>query len=149
MTETEETDLFTDDAAEDGVFDDDTVVILSASNKEEVLACESKRFLFPAEEGKPRAGFYAKHASLGRVSRYQQTHKGGSAKQQLKAACELIADSVVDEAGHPVWTATEIQSMSRGRIDRFLFMQECVSEYNGLSANAAKMQQLIEDAEKN
>ena len=150
MTDTSDPDIFEDVSSDTDAdaFDDD-VVILSSRNKDELLAPGSKRFLFPAEEGQSRAGFYVRHASLARVSRYQQAHQAGSTKQQLKAACELLADSVVDGSGEKVWTTNEIQSMAHGRIDRFLFIQKCVSAFNGMSDSSATMQDLIEDAGKN
>jgi len=150
QTNEEADDLFEDDdlTTDNDAFGED-VVILSADNKEELLAPTERRFLFPAEPGTKRAGFYVRHASLARVQRYQNAHKSGNVNQQLRAACELIADSVVDESGRQVWTADQIKSMANGRIDRFLFMQQCVSLHNGMSDSSDKMREIIEEAGKN
>ncbi len=140
----------TDDIFEDDIeVDDSDVVVLTAENRDELLAPGVKRFLFPAEEGKPRVAFYLKHASLARVNRYQAAHKSGSTSQQIKAACELIADSVVDATGERVWDEVAVKRMTRHRVDCFLHVQKCVSAYNGMSDSSETLQQLIEEEEKN
>ena len=63
--------------------------------------------------------------------------------------CDLIADSVVDGSGQPVWSTAEIATISRARTYRFLFIQRAVAEYNGLSAESDRVKQLIEESEKN
>jgi len=146
-------DIFEEGPASDAngdAFDDgEGVVILSAENRDSLLEPTSRLFKFPAEEGKPRTGFYVRHATLARVNRYQNAHKAGNASQQLKALCELIADSVVDNVDQPVWNAGQVRSMSHSRVDWFMHMQKCVSLHNGMSDQSAKMEEIIEEAEKN
>jgi len=135
-------DVFADDGAAE-------VQVLSASNRNDLLEPTARRFLFPEEEGKPRVAFYVRHATLARVNRYQNAHKVGNASQQIKALCELIADSVVDDADQPVWSANEVKSMAHSRVDWFMHMQRCVSLHNGMSDQSVKMQEIIDEAEKN
>jgi hypothetical protein len=153
MTETTTDDtIFEEPAASDDIdFADDAgeLVILNAANREDLLAPTARLFRFPPEKDKPRAGFYVRHATLNRVNRYQHAHKTGSTSQQLKAVCELVADSVVDAADEPVWSAAEIKTMAHSRVDRFLFMQQCVSQHNGMSDSSATMKEIVEEAEKN
>lgn len=139
----------------DNIFEDDIevdnseVVVLTAENRDELLAPGVKRFLFPPEEDQRRVAFFLRHASLARVNRYQNAHKSGSTSQQIKAACELIADSVVDATNERVWDEKAMKNMTRHRIDRFLHLQKCVSAYNGMSDSSETLQKLIEEEEKN
>jgi hypothetical protein len=152
MTETTTDDTIFEEPADSGLdFDaeSDELVILNAANRDDLLAPTARLFRFPPEKGVPRAGFYVRHATLNRVNRYQHAHKTGSTSQQLKAVCELVADSVVDAADEPVWSAAEIKTMAHSRVDRFLFMQQCVSQHNGMSDSSATMKEIVEEAEKN
>ena len=152
MTDPNEDELF-DDGPEpinsDAFDDDEELEILDAENRDEVMKQDVRLFKFPAEPGKKRAGFFVRHATLNRVNRYQNAHKAGSNRQKLQAACELIADSVVDSAGQVVWKASDLKSMASGRVDRFLFIQQCVSEHNGMTDSSATMQEIIDEAEGN
>jgi hypothetical protein len=148
MTDTSNENIF-EEPAIDIAAEADEVVILNSANRDDLLARQAQLFKFPAEPGKPREGFYVRHATLNRVNRYQNAHKAGSTSQQLKAICELVADSVVDAADEPVWSADEIKTMGHSRVDRFLFMQQCVSAHNGMSDSSATIKEIIEEAEKN
>lgn len=125
------------------------LVLLSAENRDDMLALQKKPFPFPAEPGRPREGFLVKHASFGRVSAFQVAAKGKSESQQLKAMCELIADSVIGPDDQPVWSAKEVNQMATMRTDRFLVIQKAVAAYNGLKDDSDKVAAMIEAGKKN
>ncbi|MCA9063421.1 MAG: hypothetical protein KDA96_10190 [Planctomycetaceae bacterium] len=141
--------MFEEPEETDDTLNEADVVILSAENRDDVLALQKKLFPFPSEPGRPREGFYVKHASFGRVSAFQVAAKGKSDAQQLKAMCELIADSVIGPDEQPVWTSKEVSAMATIRTDRFLVIQKAVASFNGLKDDADKVAAMIEAAKKN
>jgi len=139
----------TDTADDLDTFDDEQVRVLSADNRDEVLAPQAKLFKFPQDEGRPVEGFMVRHASFGRITRYQRASTGGSQKQQLQALCDLIADSVVGVDGQPVWDASQVQAISQARTDRFMVIQNAVATHNGLKPDTEQVQDMVDAAAKN
>ncbi len=72
-----------------------------------------------------------KSVSVHRMKQYQEAAaKGGNI--QRKAQAELIADSVIDENGKPVFSATKLyETMGRVRTRRFIGLVNIVSKHNG------------------
>ena len=141
--------MFDDSDNTDDAFDDEDIEVLSTDNSTELLSPQVKLYRFPHVEGERRTGVFVRHVTLSVASKYQQATQGASLKAQLRATCDLVANSVVDRDGNPVWTSGQMENLANSRVDRFLFMQQCVSKHNDLSADPEKMKELIEAAGKN
>ena len=129
---------------------DTDVVFMTAENADTVLAPRLKPFIFPRDsDDAPREGFYCRHATCDKIRAYQRAAKGGSDAIVLKALTELMADTITDPGGTPIYGADALLRLGKARIDRFLFMQTAVSLHNGLDDDGKKIKQMIEDAEKN
>lgn len=138
---------FSDDT--EPTVDESEITVMTADNAEQMLSCLPKLFLFPADGKGKREGFYVVHATLGRVQRFQKAIKSASDQMQLSEMCKLIAETVVDQVGNPVFTTQALEQLAKARTDRFLFIQKAVASHNGLSGDADRVEAMIEAAGKN
>jgi len=128
----------------------DDVVFMTAENADALLTPKLKPFVFPRDSDRaPREGFHCRHATCDKIRAYQRATKGASDAVTLKALTELMADTITDINGVPIYGADALLRLGKGRIDRFLFMQTAVSLHNGLNDDGKKIQKMIEDSEKN
>ena len=123
------------------------VVFLTAENKDDLLSRFEKPYYFDAEPGRKREGFFVRMATLSVMQKFERlnNNKGSHDQQKFKALCELIADSVVDPSGAPIWSEDQIASMGSANVPRFMKLQAAVLDRNGLK----KLDELIEEAAKN
>ena len=128
----------------------DDVVFMTAENADALLQPKLKPFVFPRDsDTAPREGFHCRHATCDKIRAYQRACKGASDAITLKALTELMADTITDPGGVPIYGADALLRLGKGRIDRFMFMQTAVSLHNGLDDDGRKIKKMIEDAEKN
>lgn len=126
------------------------VVFMTPENADAILTPRLKPYIFPRDdESAPLEGFYCRHATCDKIRAYQRAAKGASEAMTLKALTELMADTITDPGGTPIYGADALLRLGKGRIDRFMFMQTAVSLHNGLDDDGKKIKRMIEDAEKN
>ncbi len=130
--------------------DETEILFMTTENADTMLQPRLKPFVFPRDsDDAPREGFYCRHATCDKIRAYQKAAKGASDAIVLKSLTELMADTITDPNGTPIYGADALLRLGKGRIDRFLFMQTAVSLHNGLDDDGKKIKKMIEDAEKN
>ena len=130
--------------------DEDGLIELTADNKDEVFSAYSSTYVLSEVGDKPGAKITIRSASYKRIQLFKQAADGKSEKRLLKATCDLIAESVVDRTGDPVWLGREVEHMVKACTKRFVELQKAVMQHNGLTKKADEedIQQLEDERKK-
>ena len=126
-----------------------TRVMLSRENADNLLSTYTADYPFSDIPGQPSAAFRVRSASMARINRWREASAGKNGGAVWRALCDLIAESVIDENGEPIWTGAAIQEMSKANTKRFMDLQLGVLNHNGLQREDMTLEALIEDEEKN
>lgn len=132
----------------DLVDDAPEIVDLTAVNKAEVMGAYRDHTILSAVADKPACRVWLQSASFARIQQFSKVAGSDDAAVQLRALCALIAESVVEPGGAPVWSGAEILEMAKGCTKRFMALQVAVLQHNGLKV-PGRLDDMIEDAAKN
>lgn len=127
----------------------DGAVFLSAGNAADMLSCKHRAYMFSDKgPGGRDEGFYVRDAPFNAVSAFQDASERYSenSSARLKELCKLIAQSVVDPDGTPIWNELQIDELRKSCTRRFLDMQRAVVHHNGLTMSDDKVRQLLDEA---
>lgn len=116
-------------------------------NEGDILnACEEDVQEYPLPDD-PTVIVRVRSVDVDRMKRFQEASaKGG--RVALRAQAELLAESIVDEAGNPVLNADKLVTVNgKVRTRRFMNLIRIVSDHNG-SNDEVKAREAEELAEK-
>jgi hypothetical protein len=101
---------------------------LSAENVEEAAAADVAEYPLPYD---PEMIVRIKAASMARLSRYQESQKSNGAAAR-KAQYALIAESVVDENGQPIWqSAEQVERIGKSKTRLMVALVKMIGHHNG------------------
>lgn len=122
---------------------------LTADNAADVLGAYEDTITLPPAGNKPAVKVCLTSASFARIQQFSQATESKDPKRLARALCALIAESVVDPNGGPVWSEAAVQSMAKSNVKRFMELQRGVLKHNGLDKQQNPMEQAEADAAKN
>lgn len=123
--------------------------MISRANADQILTTYSAVYPFSDIPGQPPAAFRVRSASMARINRWREASSGKSSNAVWKAMCDLIAESVIDEDGEPIWSGAAVQEMSKSNAKRFMDLQLGVLNHNGLNRESMDLDPLIDSEAKN
>ncbi len=126
----------------------DDVPFLSADNKAELMGCYAVKFGLSAVGDLAACNVMIRSASFARVNAFRRASDGKNERNKLRELCELIGESVVDEAGGRVWESDEVKNLSQSNTQRFMELQHGVLQVNGLTEEGKNLEELEDDEGK-
>ena len=122
----------------------DEIQELTSDNKGSVFGEYTEQYILPAVGSLAACRLTVKSASFASVSKYQRLASGVDHNRAMSALCELIADSAVSSSLHPIWSPSEVASLSSSNTARFLELQQIVINHNKMDGDQSPVQKYID-----